>query len=72
MNLYSETLRKKSSRRRRRSVEMEGKWRRRFSCLEGNAVEIRVRILGLDQLDGPPGRGGVCNVAAPAFWHPRV
>ncbi len=42
------------------------------SRLEGDAVEIGVRILEFELLDGPPGRGGKGDVVAPAFRHPRV
>jgi hypothetical protein len=31
-----------------------------------------VRILEFKLLDGPPGGGGVRDVVAPAFRHPRV
>lgn len=46
--------------------------RRWCSRLEGDAVEVGVRILEFKLLDGPPGGGGVRDVVAPAFRHPRV
>ena len=42
------------------------------SRLEGSAVEVGVRIFDLELLDDPPGRGGIGDVAAPAFRHRRV
>ena len=42
------------------------------SRLEGETVEVGVRILEFELFDGPPGGGGVGDVVAPAFRHPRV
>jgi hypothetical protein len=39
---------------------------------EGDAVEVAVWILEFELLDGPLGGGGVGDVVAPAFRHPRV
>jgi len=53
----------------------QGAWRWRAesrqgcSCLEGSAVEVSVHH---ELLDGPPGRVGIGDVVAPAFWHPTV
>jgi hypothetical protein len=46
--------------------------RRLCSRLEGDAVEVGVRIPEFELQDGPPGGGGVGDVVAPAFRHPRV
>lgn len=46
--------------------------RRVCSRLEGDAVEVGVRILDFELLDGPPGRGGEGDVVARALRHPRV
>lgn len=46
--------------------------RRWCSRLEGDAIEVGVRILEFELLDGPPGGGGVGDVVAPVFRHPRV
>ena len=40
--------------------------------LEGSAVEVGVRILEFELLDGPPGGGGKGDVVALAIQHPRV
>ena len=45
--------------------------RRLCSRLESDAVEVGVRILAFDLLDGPPGGGGEGDVVTPAL-HPRV
>lgn len=46
--------------------------RRLCSHLEGLAVEVGMRTLVLELLDGPPGRGGVGDMVAPVFPHPGV
>jgi hypothetical protein len=40
--------------------------------LEGDAVEVGMQILDHELLDSPPGRGGIGDMVAPAFQHPRV
>ncbi len=65
--------RAQSRRQKRMEYIMEGeKSGRRCSRLEGDAVEVRVRVLDHELLDGPPGRSGVGDVVAHAFRHPRV
>ena len=40
--------------------------------LEGVTVEVSMWIFEFELLNGPPGRGGIGDMAAPIFQHPRV
>ena len=80
MNLYSRrsTIKSKPNAKKAKSVvDGEGSMVGRktdnvYSHLKGDVVKVGVRILHHELLNGPPGRGGVGDVVAPAFRHPRV